>query len=126
MQGHSGRRLIAGWVNVSARPRDARTPREVQKVSHEFDRADELTLVHRARGGPGVAVVLKSLLESEGIHCVIKSESGTVAFALMPPFGLPLVADGPLGLFDVFVLNRHAERAREILSLAAAEDDLEG
>jgi hypothetical protein len=92
-------------------------------MNTEPDGPDELILVHTASGGQGIAVFLKSLLESEGIHCVIKTDSGTVGFSLMPPrAGLPLANAGP-GLFDVYVLDQDAQRAREILSSSEVEDD---
>ena len=86
--------------------------------------SDELVLIHTANGGPGLAVLLRSLLEAEGIQCVIKTESGTVGFALMPPMtGLPMANMSQHGLFDVYVLNRDAERAREILTAAEIDGD---
>ena len=68
---------------------------------------DKLTLVHTASGGAGVAVFLKSLLESEGISCVIKTDSGTIGASLIPPMTVPMV--GGLEFYDVFVLDHDAE-----------------
>jgi hypothetical protein len=88
----------------------------------EVENSDELRLIHTTRGGQGLAVFLKSLLESEGIHCVIKTDSSTVGFSSVPPMaGLPLANAGP-GLFDVYVLDRDADRARDVLTNVESED----
>lgn len=70
-----------------------------------MDNPHELVEVHRRIGSSSGADLLRSVLDSEGIHCIINSDIGAATASL----GLSV------GTFRVFVQREDAERALEVL-----------
>lgn len=76
----------------------------------------ELVEIHRGIGSSAIADTLRSVLESEGITCIINSDLGAATASL----GLSV------GTFRVFVQREDAPRALEVLrSVDGLPDDEE-